>query len=164
MWHECFNTDLPATGYSSHTGNDAFLMELNRHGRKRLVFRSGSTYNLYGGFPTIRPGTDTVLRSPVDLSTYKPIVSDPMNRWLVKFIRDCGVRDAVGIARGVSLCAGHLVVDPSKEPREILVPGWAGQVKALTNVLTGEKVAPAGESDEGARFRVEGATAYEVGR
>ena len=163
MWHECFSTDLPATGYSSHTGNDAFLMELNRYGRKRLVFRSGSTYNLYGGFPTIRPGTDTVLRSPVDLNTYQPIVSDPMNRWLVQFIRDCGVRDAVGIAPGVSLCAGHLVVDPSKEPREILVPGWAGEVKALTNVLTGEKAGPAGESEEGASFRVEGAAAYEVG-
>jgi hypothetical protein len=165
MWHEGFSTDLPATGYSSHAGADAFLMALARAGRKRLVFRSGSTYNLYGRFPRISPGTDTAFASPVSIAkTYAPVAADPMNRWLVRFVREHGVRDAVGLCPGASLCAGHVVVDPVREgKRRVEVPAWAGTWRRLTNVLTGEAAAPAGRSDAGTTFLLDGRTAYAVG-
>jgi len=162
MWHECFSADLPATGYSTHTGNDAFLIELNRLGRKRLVFRSGSTYNLYGGFATVCPGSDTAFRSPATIDTYRPMAADAMNRWLVRFVREHGIREALGLQPCVSLCAGHVVVDPSEEPREVVWPAWAGAVRRLRNVLTGEAVAPHAQDDAGPRFRLAGRAAYAV--
>jgi hypothetical protein len=162
MWHECMGMDLPGTGYSTHTGNDDFLIELNRYARRRLVFRSCSTYNLYGGFPTVAPKSDTAFSSPVDVETYRPMAQDPMNRWLVRFVRQHGVREAVGLAPGVSLCAGHVVVDPDRDgPREVRLPAAAGGTgEPLTNVLTSEKVEPLDRDEAGATYRLPGAAAY----
>lgn len=162
MWHETFSAELPGTGYSSHSGSEDFLMELDRAGDRPLVYRSGSAYNLYGHFARINPNADTAFRSPLTIDTYRPMASDPMNRWLVKFVKDHGIRDAVGIHRSVALCHNHLVVDPSKQPRQITVPPWAASPKALTNVLTGEKVQPEKTDDAGVHFTLEGAAAYEI--
>lgn len=162
MWHETFSQDLPGTGYSSSTGSDAFLMELNRHGRKRLVFQTHSTYNLYGGFVRVDPGSDTAFTSPVSLETYRPMATDPMNRWLVRFVREHGVREACGIVPGVSLCAGHVVVDPSAEVRRVTLPAWAGAPQQLTHVLTGKTVGPCEESDAGVTYELAGRAAYAV--
>lgn len=162
MWHECFSQDLPGMAYSTATGNDAFLMELNRCGRRRLVFRSTSIYNLYGGFATVSPGADTAFRSPVSIATYRPMASDSMNKWLVKFVRENGIRDAIGLQPGVALCKNHVVVDPSKEPRKVLVPPWAGKVRKLRNVLTGKEIVPESGHEVGTLFLLNGATAYSV--
>ncbi len=70
--------------------------------------------------------------------------------------------DMQGVARGVALCAGHEVVDPAKEPRDITIPQWMGAVKALQNVHTSEVVKPSGEGDDGVTFRLAGAAAYAV--
>ena len=161
MWHECFGTDLPATGYSTHTGNDAFLMDLNRLGRKRLVYRSCSTYNLYGGFASVSPGADTAFRSPVSVDTYRPMARDTMNRWLVSFVREHGIREAVGIVPGVALCANHLVVDPSKAPREVRIPEWTAPIDKLCDVLTGQRFTVE-EDATGRLFHLPGGTAYAV--
>ena len=149
-------------GYSTATGNDAFLMELNRYGRRRLVFRSCSTYNLYGGFPSVSPGADTAFQSPVSVDTYRPMASDPMNKWLVKFVREHGARDAIGLQPGVALCKNHVVVDPAKEQRKVLVPPWAGEIHRLKNVLSGKCIFPEAENDAGSLFLLDGAAAYEA--
>ncbi len=164
MWHECFGTDLPGTGYSTHSGSDAFAIELTRVGPKRLVFRSSSTYNLYGGFAMVSPGSDTVFRSPVSTETYRPMATNAMNKWLVKFVREHGCREAVGVQPHVALCANHVVVDPTRkgEPRQVTLPPWAGEPQALRNVLTGERVSPKGKSDAGVSFELAGEAAYEI--
>ncbi len=162
MWTECFSQDLAANGYSTHTGNDAFAMELNRYGSKRLVYRSMSTYNLYGGFARLAPAEDTAFQSPATLDTYREMAHDPMNRWVVTFVREHGIRQAVGLQPGVAFCDGHVVVDPSKSPRQILIPAWAARPGTLTDVLTGHAVKPDSESDQGVRFTLAGGTAYEV--
>ncbi len=162
MWHECVSTDLPGTGYSSHTGNDMFLCDLSRAGRNRLVFRSCSTYNIYGGFATVDPKQDTVFQSPLTIESLRQMANDEMNKWVVQFVREHGTREAVGIANGVAVCADHVIVDPAKEQREITVPKWAAEAKMLTNVFTGEKIKPSKESDEGSTFRLDGKAAYEI--
>ncbi|MFO7871992.1 MAG: hypothetical protein R6V03_11255 [Kiritimatiellia bacterium] len=164
MWHECFSQDLPGNGYSTNTGFDSFVMELNRSGPNRLVYRSCSAYNLYGGFPFVYPGYDTVFESPVSIDTYRPLAADPMNRWLVKFVHENGVRQASGIEPGVAVCEGHMVVDPSREARRISVPSWAGRPGSITNVLTGEKSKPESESEAGPVFVVPGGSAYELNK
>lgn len=158
MWHECFSTDLPGTGYSTHCGCDPFLFELNRHGTKRLVFRSSSVYNLYGGFPGISPREDSGVQpyKPVTIESYRPVVQDQMNRWLVRFIKEHGCRDAIGLASGVSLCADHIVVDPGT-PRSVTVPGAP---RKLRNVLTGAIVTPTSTTPEGTVFELPGQAAY----
>lgn len=161
MWHECFGTDLPGTGYSTHTAHGDFLVQLNRYARKRLVYRSDSTYNLMGGFPRINPDQDTSLRSPITMETYKPIVQDRMNRWVVKFVKEHGCRDAIGVHKNVSLCAGHLVVDPGK-PREVFIPTWAAEVKQLRDIFSGEIIKPGAKTEEGATFTLPGASAFAV--
>jgi len=162
MWHETFSADLPGHGYSSHTGSERFLGEIAHAGRKRLVYRSGSTYNLDGGFAMLDPNQDTVFKSPISIDSYKDMVADPMNRWLVRFVADHGVRDARRIGPGAAHCHGHVVVDPAKEPRSITVPPALARPRSMTNVLTGEKVRPADESDAGATFALVGRAAYEI--
>jgi hypothetical protein len=162
MWHECFSQDLPATGYSCHTGHDDFLIELNRAGPRRLVFRSGSTYNLYGGFPFVYPGYDSAFPSPVSIDTYRPLAADPMNKWLVDFVREHGVRQARGIRPGVSYCDGYVVADPARAPHQVTLPAWTGRPRELTDVLTGTRIKPRGESDDGVTYSLPGQTAYEV--
>jgi len=136
MWHECFGSDLPGMGYSTHTGNDRFASELSAAGRKRLVCRSSSTYNLYGGMPTVKPSQDCTFRSPVTVAAYRGMVADPMNRWLVRFVREHGCRVARFGDHGVAWCAGHLVVDPGKGERRLLLPTDPG-VRSLRNVVSG---------------------------
>jgi hypothetical protein len=162
MWHETFSADLAGHGYSTATGSEAFLAELAHAGRKRLVYRSGSAYNLDGGFAMVNPKQDTVYKSPVTRETYREMINDPMNRWLVKFVADHGVRDARRVDRGAALCHDHIVVDPAKEPRPVTVPRALAAPKSLKNVLTGETVKPAEQTDAGATFQLEGRAAYEV--
>ena len=162
MWHEMFSTDLAGTGYSTNTGNDAFAMELNRHGRKRLVYRSCSTYNVYGRFPRVNPGSDCAFRSPVSVDTYRAMAGDPMNKWLVAFVREHGVRDAVGLQPGVALCANHLVVDPASQPVDVAVPAWAPPIRRLRNVLTGTAVLPERGVSGQPVFRLAGKAAYAI--
>jgi hypothetical protein len=163
MWHECFSTDLPGMGYSMHTGADPIMFDINRYGKNRLVFRSSSVYNLYGGFPYAYPREDGDFPASkeITLESYRPMVEDKMNQWFVKFVREHGCRDAIGLATGVSLCAGHVVVDP-KRGGEITIPKWAAEAKGLRNVFSGESIAPIAQSDEGMTFSVNGKTAYEV--
>ena len=160
MWLECGGTDWPATGFSTGCAHGDFLFNLNRYGRKRLVYRGGGTYNLVGGFATPKPGSDTAFKSPVTNATYRAMASDPMNKWVVSFVRQHGCHDAIGVAPGVTLCAGHLVVDPAKERREIIVPPWAAKPKKLTNVLTGKTVKPTRITKDGAAFRLEPDSAW----
>jgi hypothetical protein len=162
MWHECFSQDLAATGYSTHTGNDAFVMELNRHGPKRLVYRSHSTYNLYGGFARVSPSEDSGINAAGTKESYHEMVNDPMNKWVVQFVREHGTREAVGLQPGVALCANHIVVDPSTEPRKVTVPHWVGTPETLTDVLTGKEIKPEATSDAGTVFTLSGKTAYEM--
>jgi len=162
MWHETFSADLAGHGYSTATGSEAFLAELAHAGRKRLVYRSGSAYNLDGGFAMVNPKQDTVYKSPVTRESYRDMIHDPMNRWLVKFVADHGVRDARRIGAGAALCHNHIVVDPAKAPRTVTVPKALAAPKSLKNVLTGETVKPAEQTDAGATFQLEGRAAYEI--
>jgi len=162
MWHEGFSTDLPGHGYSTLTGNDEFICDLKRAGPNRLVFRSCSTYNLYGGFPAITPREDVGLGSPITIDTYKPVVEDRMNKWLVDFVRTNGCRDAMGIRQGVALCAGHLVVDPSSKPVTVRVPTWAGDIKGCAAVFGRKKLLPKTQDDDGVVFTLPGGMAYVI--
>jgi hypothetical protein len=160
MTHECFSTDLAGTAYYSGAEQDRFLIDLIRYGRKRVLFRGHSTYNLYGGFPTVRPGSDTAFRSPVTRETFKPMIEDPMNRWVVRFVRDQGVEDAKGLDMFVAYCKGHVIMDPTREPRDVLVPPEIATPRKLTNVLTGETLKPSAHSEAGVTFRLAGPGAY----
>jgi len=162
MWHECFSQDIPGHCYASSTDNEDFLFELNRHGRRRLVFRCHSAYNLYGGFTNIVPGSDTHVPGPVTCETYRRIAADPMNRWLVRFVREHGVRDAVGIVPGVAFCKGHIVVDPCKDPLGVCVPPYLASPRSLRNALTGEVIAPTARGEGGVTFRLPGGAPYVV--
>ncbi len=163
MFHECMGMDLPGMGYSTSTGNDPFMFDLNRAGRRRIVFQSHSTYNLYGGKATVSPNTDCAFKSPVSIDTYRPMAKDQMNKWIVKFVRKHGVRDAVGLQPGAALCANHIVVDDGKEECELVVPHWVPKVKSLTHVLTGEKYMPDKKVGSGTVFRLPRKAAYEIG-
>ena len=161
MWHECFSADLPATAYYSGIEKDRFLIDLNRYGRKRVVFKGHSTYNIYGGFPTVSPGTDTAFRSPVTRETFAPMIADKMNQWLVKFVRERGVEDAQGLDMFVAYCKGHIIMDPANEPRDVLVPPELATPRAVKNVVTGETIKPTAQSAAGVTFRLAGGAAYE---
>ncbi|MCJ8328694.1 MAG: hypothetical protein MJH11_01735 [Lentisphaeria bacterium] len=163
MWHEAFNADLPGMGYGSSKGDDGFIAKLNRYGKKRLVYRSKSTYDLYGGFPRIIPEQDSGFeKRPVSLETYKPVIEDKMNQWLVNFVKENGVRDAQWVANGVSYCAGHIVTDPADQPYEVTIPRWMTEAKKLVNVFTNESIKPSGENESGTTFILEGKAAYAV--
>ncbi len=159
MWYECCSTDLPGMAYSTNTPHGNFLRDLNRYGKKRLVYRSSSTYNLYGGFAKVAPDQDTGLHSPITLESYRPMAADRMNRWVVQFVKEHGCREAIPLGVHAALCAGHLVTDPGKR-REVVIPRWAGSAKRLRNVFTGATVPPLREDDEGVVFAVEANTAY----
>lgn len=162
MWHETLGMDLPGMGYSTSTGNDPFMQELNRAGRRRIVFQSHSTYNLYGGMAFVSPRSDTAFASPVSVDTYRPMAKDPMNRWIVRFVREHGTRHAVGLGKGVALCAGHVVVDAGDAPREVLVPASLAKAKALTDVLVGTRLTPVRTEEGGPVFRLAPNAAYEL--
>jgi hypothetical protein len=138
------------------------MFDLNRAGRRRVVYQSHSTYNLYGGKVRVNPGTDCAFTSPVSLDTYRPLAADPMNRWVVKFVREHGVREAVGLQPGVALCANHVVVDEHKDGCELVLPPWAPAIRSLTHVFSGKRVKPSTTADGQTRFRLDGNTAYEV--
>lgn len=162
MWHECFSQDLPATGYSTHTGNDAFAMELNRHGPNRLVYRSGSTYNLYGGLARVAPAEDSSLQPPGTLDAYRDMTGDAMNKWIVQFVREHGIRQAQGIQPGVACCDAHVIVDPAKEPRQVTIPEWAAKPKTMIDVMTGRTFKPDSVSPDGVTFTLPGRAAYQI--
>lgn len=163
MWHETLGMDLPGMGYSTSTQNDPFMFELNRAGRRRIVFQSHSTYNLYGGMARVSPHTDCHFKSPVTNETYRDMIADPMNRWLVKFVRENGVRGAVGLQRNVALCANHVVIDEHPEGCELILPPWAPNIRKLTNVFTGKTATPRTSAAGKTIFRLEQKTAYEIG-
>ena len=87
---------------------------------------------------------------------------DPMNRWIVEFVRQHGTRNAIGLQPGSALCANHVVVDGWTEQREVFVPAWAARVKALRNVFTGQAVRPTQQDERGATFVLTGKSAYAV--
>ena len=167
MWQECFSTDLPATGYNAAVKDGAeieFLRDLNRYGRKRIVYRSSSRYNLYGGMPSIVPGQDTSFRSPLTIASYEEMVNDPMNHWIVEFVARHGCRNAVALDAAASLCAGHVVIDPGQQPRrDVVLPRWAAEAKRLRDVHTGEAFAPSAAGDEAVIFSLPVKAAYEIG-
>jgi hypothetical protein len=166
MWQECFSADLPATGYNAAVQDGAevaFMRDLNRYGRNRIVYRSSSGYDLYGGMPTTLPKGDTELRSPLTLASYEQLVNDPMNRWIVEFVARHGCRDAIPLDARAALCAGHVVVDPAEQKsRDVVLPRWAAAAKRLRNVHTGETVEPASAAEEDVTFRLPVKAAYEI--
>ncbi len=171
MWHEMIGSEIAGNGYSSKTGNDAFVAELNRHMRKRLVWRSCSTYNLYGGMPTIRPASDVGIRGPVTRESFKSIVEDPMNRWLVDFVRTHSIRDAEYLGEGVALLANHIIADPSvvhekgstriKEHHVSLDPARQ-PVRRLVDIHSGTAYHPVSRSETAVHFDLPGGAAFVI--
>lgn len=98
---------------------------------------------VYGGMPSVKPGQDCAFRSPVTIDTYRAMAADPMNRWLVRFVREHGCREARFIDQGVAWCHGHLVADPGTE-RRIALPPELG-VRALRHAITGAPLAVAAD-------------------
>jgi hypothetical protein len=162
MYHECMGMDLPGMGYSTSTKNDPFMFDLNRAGRRRIVYQSHSTYNLYGGKVTVSPSTDCAFKSPVSIDTYRPMARDPMNKWIVKFVRENGVKDAVGLQPGAALCANHIVIDDWKDDNKLILPSWAPKVKSLTNVITGKRFKSEKNSNNETVFQLERKAAYAI--
>src|SRR5205085_1486153 len=142
-------SDLCSNGYSTNLPCESFMFDLNRYGKKRIVYRSRSDYNLHGGFPWISPQQDVSMGSPITLDTFKSIAEDRMNRWVVQFVKEHGVRQAVGIDGGSSFCDGHVVVDPCEKPREILIPSWMDTGQKLKNVFSGTNIPASRKTDKG---------------
>ncbi len=139
MWVEGLSLDMPmnffsvdARSHGEHSGNE-FMQRLAHLGPKRLMWRSAWPHDLASGFVMLNPMND-VGRSMAD---YKAIARDPMNQWVCKTVRERGVRQARGVADGISRLDEFVVVSPGQQKR-ILLSDSSG--KQLCHVISGVTV------------------------
>jgi hypothetical protein len=147
FWYEGVHADYPGSGYCH--GNMVFpppapgvmtgqrmLYNFVRHG-KRLVWGTLHPYDLACGFAQWNPsmgGTGSV----EEVTKY---ARDPMNKFIVKLVRERGVREARGITDGLSRLGEYLITIPAYHGSVTLADPLDRDVGRVENVLTGEKIA-----------------------
>lgn len=149
MWCEGISVDHVMNGFAVDNRRHGIrsahpLMHRIAHhgpGGKRIVWRSAWAHDLASGMPFCHPQNDVGWPGP---EKYRQLADDPLNRWACAFVRQHGVRDAVGLCDGVSLLADHVVVCPGLIPAggSIAVPGAALGGRTLEHTLDGRRFAP----------------------
>ena len=162
MWGEGITTDAPMNAYAvdnRQTPEAHRLMHRLAHrGPRRLVWRSAWPHDLASGFPFLSPTNDIGL--PPTEEAYQKIADDPMNEWVCRTVREQGVRDAIGLAPGVSLLGDFVVVSPGVSGTVHLSESRVGE-GALEHVFDGS-VTRGEASPEGVAFDLPEAGAYRV--
>lgn len=169
LFHEGVHADYPASGYMmcGHVrppqppGVLTAWRQMVRFGQygKRLVWSSFTPFDLASGFVHWNP-----VAGATDRATMLKYAADPMNQFVVKLVREQGVRDAVGITDGVSRLGDMVVTIPSfRGPLPLALHGLAG-VRQLRRVGSGQIVQVSRDNQLGDVLPLEGGAAYEVCR
>ncbi len=143
MWAEGIGTDAPMNAFAVDnkgplaSPGHALMRRISHLGPKRLVWRSAWAHDLGSGFPFITPFSD-IGWNPAEES-YRQAAADPMNRWICKTVRDRGVRQAIGLADGVSLLDEFVVACPGIIG-PVGVPVDVCRGKTLEHVISGTVV------------------------
>jgi hypothetical protein len=144
MWVEGISTDAPMNAFAVDnrgplaSPGHALMRRLAHLGPKRLVWRSAWPHDLASAFPFIAP-TNDIGWDPAE-ATYRKAAADPMNRWICKIVRERGVRQAVGLADGISLLDEFVVASPGVSGT-VTVPAALCRGNTLTQVIDGTAVA-----------------------
>jgi hypothetical protein len=143
MWVEGIGVDIPMNAFAvdsrNHGGGSghALMQRIANRGPKRLVWRSAWQHDVASGFPFIYPMSD-ICASP-DVSTYKTIAADPMNRWICQIVKERGIRHAIGLGDGFSMLDEFIIASPGISGKVVVPPN-----KCIGNtaehVITREKV------------------------
>jgi len=168
LWYEGVHTDYPGSGYCH--GNMVFpppppevmtgqrmLYNFARRG-KRLVWGTLHAYDLACGFAQWDPpmgGTGSVAEAV-------KYAADPMNAFIVKLVRERGIRDARGVTDGLSRLGEYLVTVPKYHGKVVLAdPAWR-DIRAVRNVLTGEKRTVRADARGRPTLELKGGAAYVI--
>lgn len=139
MWGEGLSVDVPMNGFAvdsrnHHGASGHRLMHRLAHaGPRRLVWRSAWAHDVASGMPFIEPFND--VHAPPTVAHYETIARNPMNRWICQTVKERGVRQAVGLADGVSLLDEYVIACPGISGAVSLPAAKAGG-GVLENVLT----------------------------
>jgi hypothetical protein len=168
MWYEGVHADYAGSGFCH--GNitvpppppgvmtgQRMMYNFVKHG-KRLVWGTLHAYDLACGYAQWNPamgGLESVAQA-------REVAADPMNQFIVKLVREVGVRDARGITDGLSWLDDLLVTIPEYEGRATLTEPALQDLKAVEHVLTGEQVLVQEDEQGRPALELQGGAAYHI--
>ncbi len=169
MFHEGVHADYSASGYMmcghrmppAPSGQLSAWRQMVRFGQygKRLNWSSFTPFDLASGFVHWNP-----VAGATDRATMLNYAADPMNRLVVKLVRERGVREAVGITDGVSRLGDMLVTVPSFRGPLPLALGGIGDLCRLRHAISGKVVEVVSTPELGPCVTLEGGAAYVLER
>lgn len=167
MFHEGVHADYAASGYMmcGHkrpplpAGELSMWRQMVRFGEygKRLVWSSFTPFDLASGFVHWNP-----VAGGTDREAMLKYAADPMNQLVVKMVREQGVRGARGITDGVSRLGNTLVTIPGFNDPVALNLGGLDNVKAVRNLITGERTEIRDDANLGPVIDLTGKSAFEI--
>ena len=167
MFHEGVHADYPASGYMmcghvcppQPAGVLTAWRQMARFGEygKRVVWSSFTPFDLTSGYVHWNP-----VCGATDRETMLKYAADPMNQFIVKLVREQGVREAKGITDGVSRLGNLLVTIPGFTGPLPLVLGGLEAVSGVRNVLTGERRSVRQDAVLGPVLDLDGGAAYQL--
>lgn len=167
MFYEGVHADYPGSGYMmcGHVvpprpaGELTAWRQMVRFGQygRRLVWSSFVPFDLASGFVHWNP-----VAGATDTDSMLKYAADPMNRLVVRLVRECGVREAQGITDGVSRLGNILMTIPSfRGPLPLALSGLE-DVRSCRNMLTKEQRKVRQDAALGPVLDLDGSSAYEI--
>ncbi len=170
MWYEGVHSDYPGSGFCHGTmvfpppppeqiTGQRMMFNFVERG-KRLVWDSLQPYDLASGSAHWNPSMAGI--SSVEEA--RRHAADPMNQFIVKLVRERGIRDARGITDGLARLDDYLVTIPGYHGAATLLAPDLQACKGARHVLT-DKVTPVGQDSQGRpTLTLEGGAAYIIER
>ncbi len=166
--HEGVHADYPATSYTHGTltlpppppgvmTGQRMMYNFVKYG-KRLAWWTLHAYDLASGNVQWNPpmaGLESVESAIKN-------AADPMNQFIVRLVRERGVRDARGLTDGLSWLDDYLVTVPEYHGRVTIVEPALQDVKAVEHVLTAQQTAALPDEAGHPTLELEGGAAYHI--
>lgn len=170
MWYEGVHADYPGSGFChgnmvfpplspEETTGQRMLYNFVKRG-KRLVWGTLKAYDLSCGYAMWNPPM-------AGISTVEEAIknaSDPMNQFIVKLVKERGVRDARGITDGLSWLDDYLVTIPEYHGPATLVEPALQDIRGVEHVLSGDFISVQQDSQGRPTIELPGGAAYNIVR
>ena len=140
MYYEGICSEYPGNGFTTCSAPAfEYILKLNKIGCKKIMCADHALpYNFGSGFACINHNISGCEAEIADKSYYRKLARDPLNKFASKLVAGKGIKDAIGIRKGVSIVDGILCLSPGvKGP--IVLPEEFLNIKSVEDMISGKK-------------------------